>query len=210
MPYMNQPQDLFRIFNDLDNRLRKLETAQRFTNPNVDFATSTPTNPRNGDQYLDTDANLLKWWSETANQWVEIADNLNSTTVVNLPTTIQTVNNNMVYTGNPCDIEVQRIGKMITANATIQFTNVTNFGTGQIYFDLPAGIPNRSHDLAASGFLIDGGTTYTIFGTLSATGNKMYLYHPTSNGGSDPVTYNKPATLDTTSVINITGVALLA
>ena len=52
----------------------------------------------------------------------------------------------MVYTGTPCDIEVQRIGKMITANATILFTNV----------------------------------------------------------------YNKPAILDTTSTVNITGVALLA
>lgn len=208
MPYMNQPQDLFRIFSDLDARLRKLETAVRFTAPNVDFATSTPTNPRVGDQFYDTNAELMKYWNGT--QWVELADNLYSTTVINLPTTIQTVNNNMVYTGNPCDIEVQRIGKMITANATIQFTNVTNFGTGQIYFDMPAGIPTRSHDLAASGFLTDGGTTYTIFGTLSATGNKMYLYHPTSNGGSDPLTYNKPATLDTTSVINITGVALLA
>lgn len=205
---MNQPQDLHRIFNDMDARLRKLETAVRFTAPNVDFSTNTPTNPRIGDQFYDTDAQLMKYWNGT--QWVELADNLYSTTIISLPTTMQTVNNNMVYTGNPVLIEVQRIGKMITANALINFTNVTNFGTGQIYFDIPAGIPNRAHDLAASGYLVDGGTTYTIFGTLSATGNKMYLYHPTSNGGSDTVTYNKPAVLDTTSVINITGVALLA
>ena len=116
----------------------------------------------------------------------------------------------MSFTGTPCDIEIQRIGKMITANATITCTNVTNFGTGQIYFNMPAGIPARSHDLAASGFLVDGGTTYTIFGTLGATDNKMYLWHPTSNGGSDILDYNSPAVLDTTSVINITGVALLA
>jgi hypothetical protein len=116
----------------------------------------------------------------------------------------------MSFTGTPCDIEIQRIGKMITANATITCTNVTNFGTGQIYFNMPVGIPARSHDLAASGFLVDGGTTYTIFGTLGATDNKMYLWHPTSNGASDILDYNSPAVLDTTSVINITGVALLA
>lgn len=208
MAYINQPQDLRILFSDLDSRLRKLETAVRFTAPNVDFNTSTPTEPRVGDIFYDTDADLLKYWNGT--DWVEIADDNLGTTVYSFPTTIQSVNNDMVYTGNPCTIEVQRIGKMITANAIIEFTNVTNFGTGQIYFDMPAGIPNRAHDLAAGGYLIDGGTTYSIFGTLTATGNKMYLWHPTSNGGSDTVTYNKPAILDTTSVINITGVALLA
>lgn len=208
MAYINQPPDLRVMFQTIENRLEKLERAQRFTAPNVDFATDTPTNPRIGDQFYDTDADLMKYWNGT--QWVEIADNNLSTTINNLPTTIQSVNNNMVYTGNPCDIEVQRIGKMITANATITCTNITNFGTGQIYINMPAGIPNRSHDLAATGYLVDGGTTYTIFATLAATDTKMYLWHPTSNGGSDSVTYNKPAILDTTSLINITGVALLA
>lgn len=208
MPYMNQPDDLYRIMKDMDKRLRKLETAVRFTAPNVDFATNTPTNPRVGDQFYDTDAELMKYWNGT--QWVELADNLYSTSIITLPTTMQTVNNNMIYTGNPVLIEVQRIGKMITANALIQFTNVTNFGTGQYYFDIPAGIPNRAHDLVASGFVEKAGTTYTIFATLGATANKMYLYHPTSNGGSDPVTYNKPTVMTTSTIINITGVALLA
>ncbi len=208
MAYINQPFDLRMIMSDLDQRLRKLETAQRLTAPNVDFDTSTPTNPRVGDMYYDTDADLLKYWNGTA--FIEIADNNLSTTISVLPTTMQTVNNNMVYTGNPVTIEVQRIGKMITANAIIDFTNVTNFGTGQIYITIPAGIPTRAHDLAASGYLVDGGTTYSIFATLGASASQMYLWHPTSNGGSDTVTHNKPATLDATSVINITGVALLA
>lgn len=208
MAYINQPFDLRMIMSDLDQRLRKLETAQRLTAPNVDFDTSTPTNPRVGDMYYDTDADLLKYWNGTA--FIEIADNNLSTTISVLPTTMQSTNNNMVYTGNPVTIEVQRIGKMITANAIIDFTNVSNFGTGQIYINIPAGIPTRAHDLAASGYLVDGGTTYTIFATLGASATEMYLWHPTSNGGSDTVTHNKPTTLDATSVINITGVALLA
>jgi hypothetical protein len=208
MAYINQPFDLRMIMSDLDQRLRKLETAQRLTAPNVDFDTSTPTNPRVGDMYYDTDADLLKYWNGTA--FIEIADNNLSTTISVLPTTMQTVNNNMVYTGNPVTIEVQRIGKMITANAIIDFTNVTNFGTGQIYINMPVGIPTRAHNLSAGGFLVDGGTTYTIFATLGASATQMYLWHPTSNGGSDTVTHNKPTTLDVTSVINITGVALLA
>ena len=208
MAYINQPPDLRVMFQTIENRLEKLERAQRFTAPNVDFATDAPTNPRVGDMFFDTDADLLKYWNGSA--WVEIADNLYSTSIQTFSTTMQTVNNNMVYTGTPVLIELQRIGKMITANALINFTNVTNFGTGQIYFDMPIGIPNRAHDLSAGGYLLDGGITYTIFGTLGATANKMYLWHPTSNGGSDTVTHNKPTTLDTTSVINITGVALLA
>jgi len=208
MAYINQPPDLRVMMNDIYQRLNKLETAQRFTAPNVDFDTNTPTNPRIGDIFYDTYAELLKYWDGT--QWVEIADNLNSTTINTFNTTIQSTNNNMVYTGTPCDIEIQRIGKMITANATITCTNISNFGTGQIFIDMPVGIPTRSHDLAAGGYLVDGGTTYTIFGTLGASANKMYLWHPTSNGGSDILDYNSPAVLDTSSVINITGVALLA
>lgn len=208
MAYINQPPDLRTMFADLDQRLRKLETAQRLTAPNVNFATSTPTNPRVGDMYYDTNADLLKYWNGSA--WVEIADDNLSTTVNSYLVGIQSTNNNMVYTGTPCEIDIQRIGKMITANADITFTNVTNFGTGQIYIDMPVGLPNRAHDLAAGGYLVDGGTTYSIFATLAATATKMYLWHPTSNGGSDIVDYNSPAVLDTTSRINITGVALLA
>lgn len=208
MAYINQPFDLRMIMSDLDQRLRKLETAQRLTAPNVDFATNTPTNPRVGDMYYDTDTDLLKYWNGTS--FIEIADNNLGTSILTYTTTIQSTNNNMVYTGQPCDIEIQRIGKMITANATITCTNITNFGTGQIYIDMPGAIPTRSHDLSAGGYLVDGGTTYTIFGTLGATANKMYLWHPTSNGGSDILDYNSPAVLDATSVLNITGVALLA
>ena len=208
MPFINLPPVVSEMFWDLDRRIRSLETAYRFNAPNVNFNTNTPSNPRTGDIFYDTYAQILKYWNGT--QFIQIADNNLSTTISVLPTTIQSVNNDMVFTGNPCIIEVQRIGKMITANAEINFTNVSNFGTGQIYINIPAGIPNRAHDLSAGGFLLDGGTTYTIFGTLEATANKMYLWHPTSNGGSDTVTHNKPAVLDTTSVISITGVALLA
>lgn len=208
MPFINLPSSLQAIFQSLSDRILKLEMATRFTAPNVDFATSTPANPRRGDQFYDTNAQMMKYWNGT--DWVELADNLYGTSVIALPTTMQSANNNMVYTGNPVDIDVQRIGKMITANALITFTNVTNFGTGQYYFNLPSSIPPRAHDLAASGFITQGGAAYSVFGTLAKTDTKMYLWHPTSNGGSDTVTYNKPVVFNTTAVLNITGVALLA
>ena len=57
MPYINQPPDLRVLFATLDDRLRKLETAVRFTFPNV---TSDPTYPRIGDAWLNTTTNQAK------------------------------------------------------------------------------------------------------------------------------------------------------
>jgi hypothetical protein len=57
MPYINQPIDLQRMFNDIYNRLNKLETATRFTFPNV---TSDPTYPRIGDAWLNITTNQAK------------------------------------------------------------------------------------------------------------------------------------------------------
>ena len=208
MPYINQPPDLFQTFQQIYDRLRKLETAVRFTNPNVDFATNTPTNPRTGDQYFDTDAELLKYWNGT--DWIEIADNNLATSLQTVNATLKTVNNNLTYTGNPCTVTSQRIGKMITAYANIVGTTVTSWGTGQIYFELPAGFPTFASDVIASGSILDNGNTYTIFGKITQGDNKMYLWHPTSSGSSDIVSYNKPATLDATSTMILNGVAILA
>jgi hypothetical protein len=209
MAYINQPPDLFMMFQDLNDRLRKLETAVRFTAPNVDFATNTPTNPRIGDQFYDTDAELMKYWNGTS--FVELADNnLATSIIITNNGTLKTVNNNIVFTGQPLLIESQRIGKMITAYAEINGTTVSNWGTGQIYFELPVGFPVFAHDVIASGSILDGGTLYTIFGKITQGDNKMYLFHPTSNGGSDTVTHNKPTVLDTGSTIVINGVAIIA
>jgi hypothetical protein len=57
MAYINQPLDLQRMFADIYNRLNKLETATRFTFPNV---TSDPTYPRIGDAWLNITTNQAK------------------------------------------------------------------------------------------------------------------------------------------------------
>ena len=57
MAYINQSPELRVLFADLDRRLRLLETATRFTFPNV---TSDPNNPRKGDDWLNTTSNLAK------------------------------------------------------------------------------------------------------------------------------------------------------
>ena len=66
MAYINQPPSLKQMFADIDARLRKLENAQRFTAPVVDFATNTPTNPRQGDIFYDTNSQRLVYWNGSA------------------------------------------------------------------------------------------------------------------------------------------------
>jgi hypothetical protein len=59
MAYINQPPELRVMFQEIYNRLSKLETAQRFTAPSVNFATDTPTNPRVGDLFYDTNSQRI-------------------------------------------------------------------------------------------------------------------------------------------------------
>jgi hypothetical protein len=58
MGYINQPFDFKAFFDDIFSRLRKLETAQRFTVPIV---TTDPTAPRNGDMWFNSTSNTLKF-----------------------------------------------------------------------------------------------------------------------------------------------------
>ena len=58
MAYVNLPSSLQAMFDDMKNRLTKLENAQRFTSPNV---TADPTIPRNGDLWLNTPSNSLRY-----------------------------------------------------------------------------------------------------------------------------------------------------
>ncbi len=57
MAFINQPPDLRALQADTDSRLRKLETAVRFTFPNV---TTDPANPRIGDAWLNITTNQAK------------------------------------------------------------------------------------------------------------------------------------------------------
>ena len=58
MPYVNQPPAIRDIFALFDDRIRKLETANRFTIPIV---TTDPTYPRNGDMWYNSTTGILKF-----------------------------------------------------------------------------------------------------------------------------------------------------
>lgn len=62
MGYINQPFDFKAFFDDIFSRLRKLETAQRFTVPIV---STDPTAPRNGDMWYNSTSSQLKFRDST-------------------------------------------------------------------------------------------------------------------------------------------------
>ena len=57
MSFANLPDTLYKMFNELKDRLDKLERSQRFTVPVV---ATDPTNPRNGDMWINSTSNTLK------------------------------------------------------------------------------------------------------------------------------------------------------
>lgn len=62
MGYINQPFDFKAYFDDIFSRLRKLETAQRFTVPVV---STDPVAPRNGDMWYNSTSGILKFRDST-------------------------------------------------------------------------------------------------------------------------------------------------
>lgn len=205
MAYINQPPDLRVLFSDLDQRLRKLELAQRFTAPNVDFSTSTPTNPRIGDIFYDTHADLLKYWDGTT--FYEIADNhLSTTRQTYTPTWSGT---GLTYTGTPATGTYIRVGKMIFYNIQVACTTVTNFGTGQYSITLPSGL-NPQTSFQHIGGLHKNADHYTLLADLGANSNTITLHHPAANGAQDIFSHNKPTTLNTSVTWYISGTYFIA
>lgn len=58
MGYLNLPPSIKDIFDNITNRLSKLENSARFTVPIV---ATDPTNPRNGDMWYNSTSSTLKF-----------------------------------------------------------------------------------------------------------------------------------------------------
>ena len=193
------------IMSDLDQRLRKLETAQRLTAPNVNFSTSTPTNPRIGDMYYDTYGLYLKYWNGTA--WIEIADdNLGTPRLSYTPTWSGT---GLAFTGTPATGTYIRVGKMVFYNLQVNCATVTNFGTGQYRLTLPTGLAPQT-SFQHLGGLHKGGDHYTLLADLGASSTSITLYHPTANGAQDIFSHNKPTAMTTSVTWYVSGTYFIA
>ena len=204
MGYINQPPQLQAMFADLEQRLRKLETAVRFTAPSVP---TEPTYPRTADIIYDNTTDQMKYWNGT--EWVVFADDYLGVPVISFNSTWS--GTGLTYTGTPAVGQYSRVGKMITFYILVTLTNVTNFGTGDYSLTLPAGLPSQMHAVINGG-LHDTSTNnhLNLLGDLAPASTTIELYYPTSNGVNNRFDHNSPLTLVTADYFYISGTYFIA
>ncbi len=98
-----------------------------------------------------------------------------------------------------------RFGDMIHFAYSVDFNNITSFGTGQYFMTLP--YDARRPYTFGGGALTDasGGNIYSIIGRVQAGSNVMTLWYIKSNGETEPFEATKPITLTTADSFDITG-----
>lgn len=110
------------------------------------------------------------------------------------------------FTGPVFTATYTRFGDMIHFSYSVDFTNISSFGTGQYFMSLP--YEARRPATFSGGALYDdsGGTIYSIIGIVEAGSTQMKLYYLKSNGETEPFEYNKPITLTVDDTFDISGV----
>ena len=204
MAYINQPPDLRVMFSEIYSRLNKLETAQRFTAPDV---ATVPTYPRIGDIVYDNTTDQMKYWNGSV--WVVFGDNNLGVPVVAFTSTWS--GTGLTYTGTPAIGQYSRVGKMITFYILVTLTNVTNFGTGNYSLTLPSGLPSQMHAVVNGGLHDTSSNNHlNLLGDLEPTSQSISLYYPTSNGVNDLFDHNSPLNLATNDYFYISGTYFIA
>lgn len=204
MPYINQPPALQTMFNELDVRLRKLETAVRFTAPDV---STEPTYPRVGDIIFDNTPDQMKYWNGT--EWVVFADDYLGVPKIAFNSTW--TGTGLAFTGTPATGYYSRVGKMIFFTIQVNCTNVTNFGTGNYSLTLPAGLTPSIHNLVTGGLHhTASGDHYLLYLDVVPSSVTAELYYPQSNGTMAEMDYNSPHTLQVADYFYFSGMYFLA
>jgi hypothetical protein len=193
MAYINQPPDLRVMQEDTESRLRKLETAVRFTAPNV---TTDPPFPRTGDLWYNITANKLRGLLSTTVDFV-------ITGVTNTFTALQTFaagltvsSGNLTATAVTSNLGVTNTSTLgVTGNATINGSitgqvsgatviTMSNDANGSIelgkvdgtgttpFIDFHAGATATDFDVRV---IASGGTGVVGAGTLQIQGGRFNL-----------------------------------
>lgn len=198
MGYINQPFDLKIWSDDFNARLRKLETAVRFTAPDV---STVPTYPRTGDIVYNNTGNYVEYWNGTA--WVIFGDNNVGSPKVAFNSTWS--GTGLTYTGTPATGYYIKIGKSVFFTITVLCTNVTAFGTGDYSLTLP--FVSDGHYILQNGGVhkTSTGNHYSIAGDLETGSSAINLYYNTSNGSMNRMKYNQPIALSTTDYFYVSG-----
>lgn len=114
--------------------------------------------------------------------------------------TQQTFNGTPLFSGT-----YTKIGTLVHFAIDVDMDNITNFGTGQYYMDLPF-TASRNY-LFSDGCLHDfsTGDEYAILAHMLAGTNRITLLSTASNGRQVPFTHNVPVSLSTADNFHIAG-----
>ena len=105
-----------------------------------------------------------------------------------------------------------RTGVLCHFRITVDFDNITNFGTGQYYVTLP--FPAKYDYQLASGALHDVSTSrnYPIFGDVAPGSNELYLESLDSQGNTVyqvDFTHTVPVTLNVADSFHVSGTYII-
>lgn len=169
MAYINQPPDLRIIFSDLDDRLRKLETAVRFTSP---YVAADPSNPRAGDLWYNNVSNLLKLYTGAATRVIAVLQVAQTWTALQTFSQGISVANGATITSGDLSVSAGNVnvtvgnvsatgsGASITSQKLIATTNGVEVQAGGV--GITAGgltVTAGGATITAGGLSVNGGTT---------------------------------------------------
>ena len=104
----------------------------------------------------------------------------------------------LAFTGTPATGSYIKIGKVITVQIDVLFTNVTNFGTGQYSLTIP--FASKYHTDVYGGSIHDVNATvnhYSIKGHLTPSSTSMTVWSLKSSAQDEPFDHNSPFVLTT-------------
>jgi hypothetical protein len=110
------------------------------------------------------------------------------------------------FTGNPMfNGTYVLLGQLVYFQVTVEFDNITSFGTGQYYVSLPT--TSLFKFSTRNGQLTDtsSGNRYGIVGSVLADSDQLLLRYTGSNGHDEIFDYNSPIVLQTVDDFQISG-----
>ena len=101
-----------------------------------------------------------------------------------------------------------KLGNLVHFQIQVDFDNITNFGTGQYYLDLPFPASHPYQLRAGCLHDIGGEDQFAISGHVGSGAVRMYLFWTNSNGQDEEFTSSDPTVLQTNDNFHISGVYL--
>jgi len=175
MGFINLPATLQNLFASLETRILKLETATRFTAPNV---TTDPSLPRKGDIVLNTTSNSLKYVDNTG-AFIP----LGASTAVSSVTATAPITSSGGLTPNIALTNVGTAGTYtkVTTDASGRVSSGTTLAAG----DIPTGLNRTTFTGDGTNNIVEfknsGGVTRAW---VSANGSDLYVGGNTTESGS--------------------------